>query len=432
MRNTIQSLAAACILALVAGCIHGEAAPAPAAPQAATPASPQWLFPVYVNGKVGFIDETGRMRIEPQFDYTLGFSRRAILFVEGADGPSGYETVPEWGPSEDDAPLGTCLAPVKVGAKWGYIDPGGRMTISPQFDWAQWFYGGLAAVNLGGNSFAYHPWGGGKWGYINARGQWVVKPQFDQAKDFREGLARVSIGGKYGFIDERGQWAVQPVLEQAGKWFSNGLTPATLTKDGRWGYIDKTGRFALPPKFLGAWEFSEGFAFVTYEGSRGYIDVHGVMVARVAREYHLCFSEGLAALCEKVQGGFWGDPVFPIGPWKYIDKTGKVVIPPEFAGADYFSEGLAAVQNAVFYRRFGFFDEWHWDGVEDHGEAMTRNGKWGFIDKTGKYVIPPTFDRVLGGFYHGIARVVKDGRECYINKSGTVIWRGAAVDPSPY
>lgn len=48
----------------------------------------------------------------------------------------------------------------------------------------------------------------------------------------------------------------------------------------------------------------------------------------------------------------------------YIDRTGKIVIPLKFDGARNFSEGLAAVK------------------VED---------KWGFIDETGKVVIEPQF-----------------------------------------
>ena len=61
-------------------------------------------------------------------------------------------------------------------------------------------------------------------------------------------------------------------------------------------------------------------------------------------------------------------PLFPViqnGKWGYIDRTGKIVIPPLFDGTGGFSEGLANVK------------------IGD---------KWGFIDKTGRYVIKPQFD----------------------------------------
>ncbi|MBP5241278.1 MAG: WG repeat-containing protein, partial [Bacteroidales bacterium] len=57
--------------------------------------------------------------------------------------------------------------------------------------------------------------------------------------------------------------------------------------------------------------------------------------------------------------------MFPIdvgGDWGFMDKTGNVVIEPQFTEAGDFSEGLAKVSV-----------DW----------------KWGYIDQTGKFVIKP-------------------------------------------
>ena len=51
----------------------------------------------------------------------------------------------------------------------------------------------------------------------------------------------------------------------------------------------------------------------------------------------------------------------------FIDKTGKLVIPAQFDDAEPFSKGLAVVK---------------------------IKGKYGFIDKAGKLVIPAKFDEV--------------------------------------
>ena len=61
----------------------------------------------------------------------------------------------------------------------------------------------------------------------------------------------------------------------------------------------------------------------------------------------------------------------------YIDKSGKVVIEPQFDEERAFSEGLAQVE---------------------------KDGKWGFIDKSGKVVIEPQFDWV-SDFSEGLAKV---------------------------
>ncbi|ECL3693363.1 WG repeat-containing protein, partial [Campylobacter coli] len=53
--------------------------------------------------------------------------------------------------------------------------------------------------------------------------------------------------------------------------------------------------------------------------------------------------------------------------WGFIDKSGKFIVKPKFDEAWDFSEGLAAV------------------GL---------NGKWGFIDKNGEFAIEPIFDDI--------------------------------------
>ena len=65
--------------------------------------------------------------------------------------------------------------------------------------------------------------------------------------------------------------------------------------------------------------------------------------------------------------------------------------------------------------------------------ALEENGKWGYIDRTGKFVIPPRFDMAFR-FAHGEAKVIDAGVFSYVDKSGKVIMRApAGVDSmSPY
>ena len=74
----------------------------------------------------------------------------------------------------------------------------------------------------------------------------------------------------------------------------------------------------------------------------------------------------------------------------YIDLSGKMVIPPQFPCALNFSEGLAPV-NGVF-------------------NVIRR--KWGYIDKTGKIVIELKF-LAAGPFAEGLAPV-----KVILNKPG--------------
>ncbi len=89
--------------------------------------------------------------------------------------------------------------------------------------------------------------------------------------------------------------------------------------------------------------------------------------------------------------------------WGYIDKTGNFIIDPKFHDAWDFHEGLAAVK--VEWAR-------------------------GYIDKTGNYVIEPQF-QYAGPFTDGKALVQLDGLWGYIRPDGSWETEPHAVDGNP-
>lgn len=127
-----------------------------------------------------------------------------------------------------------------------------------------------------------------------------------------------------------------------------------------------------------------------------------------------------------------GMPLFWIredGKYGYIDKTGKVVIPPQFENTMGFSEGVAATR---IDGKYGYIDvEGNWvikpqfdfTYKFSEGLAMVRVGKlFGWIDRAGKMVIEPReYDQVADGFSEGRVAVRKDGKWGYIDRTGRVI-----------
>jgi len=108
--------------------------------------------------------------------------------------------------------------------------------------------GGLASVRIGDDKT-------GKWGYIDKSGGWVISPQFDAAEQFSEGLAAVQIAGKYGYIDKRGDWIIPPQFDRAEQ-FSEGLAAVKIAE--KYGYIDNCGRYVINPQFDEAGQFTWG------------------------------------------------------------------------------------------------------------------------------------------------------------------------------
>ena len=86
--------------------------------------------------------------------------------------------------------------------------------------------------------------------------------------------------------------------------------------------------------------------------------------------------------------------------------------------------------------KFGFIDKTgkekidiKYDAVIDSGEkfiAVLFNDKWGFIDRTGEFVIVPQYNYTYG-FENGLAYVISDDFEGYIDYSGKYIWKKAIV-----
>ena len=286
---------------------------------------------------------------------------------------------------------------------------------------------------------------GGKWGYIDRAGTTVIKPQFDSAENFHRGLAAVLIGepiagkGKWGYIDRSGRYVLGPDEHYTYAGFENGLMP--VAAGVKWGYIDPTGRQVIPPRFRYARVFSEGLAGVEDvdgTGKDGFIDAAGKVVIPLidAKLTSGGFNEGLAAVVD--------ERTAKLG---YIDTKGQFAIAPRFDIAEEFADGRAAVclltedADGWLIRKWGFIDTSgavvvpiQFDHVWSFSERLARvevGGKVGFIDRDGKQVIPCQFDSAEP-FRDGLALVnvggwAEFGWSGYVDKAGRYVWR-----PSDY
>ncbi len=109
------------------------------------------------------------------------------------------------------------LFPIEQNDKWGYIDRTGKIVIKPQFDYANYFYEGLAVVLNDKQELLDGSLVVGKYGYIDKKGKVVIKPQFEEVENFVDGLAAVygetrysDLGHEYsiltGYINEKGKF----------------------------------------------------------------------------------------------------------------------------------------------------------------------------------------------------------------------------------
>ena len=324
------------------------------------------------------------------------------------------------------------LYPVRIKDKWGYINRKGEIVLQPQWTDAGDFYDGLAKAAIAdGTSVRY--------GFIDTKGQWKVKPIYQNAFDFSDGFAVVQQNELHGFVNSSGQEIIACQFEDAGP-FSEGY--AAIKKGGWTGFINTSGEIVVEPGYTVSVHhprFKGGLApvFVTDEQT-GFIDTSGQW--GISAQFHSAgnFVDGLAwAMWQQddsaaehgftIKGGF-------------IDREGVYVIPPEYDFGWDFSEGLAT----VWVRSD---DKTHkiWKVIDREGNVVLDNllyrnvgamnqglipiqnedMKWGFMDKSGKVIIPPQFAGI-NHFRDGLARMevgtAFSNTIVYINPKGEVVW----------
>ena len=180
--------------------------------------------------KWGFLDLSGKIKINPQFSNAGRFSEGKCP-VQNSDG------------------------------KWGYIDKDGKLIINYQFEKASEFINGKAVV-----------FSNEKAGLINEEGKYLINPQFSQiALDNEKYL--ILKDEKWGWCDENGKIIINPQFKSALPF--NGKELASVQSGEVWGYIDQTGKMIINPQFDYALPYNGDLALVLSGKNTGFINIEG-------------------------------------------------------------------------------------------------------------------------------------------------------------
>jgi len=218
---------------------------------------------------------------------------------------------------------------------------------------------------------------------------------------FTHGLsAAQDIEGKYGFIDKSGNWKIKAEYNSAVR-FCEGL--ASVMKDGLWGAIDTNGQVIIDFQYASQFFFRNGTATVYKKDSNlygGLIDKTGKMLVEPQFYDNKGHSEGLM-------------PAGKTKKYGYYDLSGRAVFPEIFDQASLFDNGKAVVS---FKGKYGVIDKdrnfviqavYDYLGNFANGLASARVGtKYGFIDGSGKLIIAPVFDYACDYGTNGLSRVI--------------------------
>ena len=303
--------------------------------------------------------------------------------------------------------------PFKRNGKWGFLDQSGSIVVQFKYDKVAFITDSVYTASINE-----------KYGLFKYDGSVVVEPKYDfiaykilnNPKDpsfvyLNDKMAVLNSSNKFVSGFEYSKKVVYSAFPQEGKYIrvAKPVSASWDHKSHRYGLMEyETGKIIIPCDYESMGELKEGLIRVSNGDKHGFVDINNNIVLPFKYEFAEDFSEGLARVA--IKGGYYNSiylgrtPYYSFG---FIDKTGKFVIPAKFP-------------DPMLNRNDG--DGFH-EGLAAMGERPSDNiyaQRFGYIDKTGKYVIQPIYEEAHS-FLHGIAIVKNRGKYGCIDKQGNLV-----------
>jgi hypothetical protein len=273
---------------------------------------------------------------------------------------------------------------------------------------------------------------GATFGFINRQGEFVIAPQFEGAWQYNQGKAIVQQREKYLYVDLSGKLIGEVAEKDQPYYYSNANTIYASNADGKFGFSkpDVDG-LVIPASYDFATDFEGKVARVnigaslneetwSYEGGKwGLIDANGKLIIPVTYELILPFKNGVAlfnsggaatySMCESEceESVFYSCNE---GKWGLLGDDGKVLIEASYDQLIPFGENFLARTDG----KFSLLDEQGKEiypaqleldtAMEEEGAIATKetshfikakeNGKFGVLDKDGKWMVEPKYDDI--------------------------------------
>lgn len=239
-------------------------------------------------------------------------------------------------------------------------------------------------------------WQGERYGFADMKGKVVIAPKFAEVKDFHEGRASVAL----------------PTGSDSEFEFRHALQPSyRMEKPLTWGYIDTKGNMVIAPKFSKTYywgdrhggEFSHGIASVSLKGKWGLIDRDGQFV--YPANLRSCRVVGDVAIAEAKSSR--------VG---LLNSQGQWILPPDY------NQIRAAQETGTIYPSESWFQGILRDPGTPTSDVfkICKDGQWGLADRSGKVLIAPQFDDI--GEFHSGALVIKAGDKYgFVDRQGKII-----------
>lgn len=284
------------------------------------------MYPIKKNNQYGFIDSTGNIIVQPEFNFASHFSENVCLVGNKIDefhfninnqdyfhnefsyidikGNLLFPFIKYYFGREFSE--GLAFVYHEKERKWGVINKNAELEIPfilENCDYSK-FSEGLSKVK-----------GNNKWGYINKKGELIIPYQFDEAGHFQNGYALVKESNKKFFINHNGE-KLKTIKCNILSGFTNGLAKVSIQK--KVGFVNTFGELAFDSFFDASYgDFSENICGVTLNKKGAFIDKYGNRISDFIFDDYRAFNNGTA-------------PVKIKKKWTLIDESAKIQFEPTF------------------------------------------------------------------------------------------------------
>lgn len=364
------------------------------------------MLPVSIEGNWGFLDRDCNWLIPPHYRNLTGFwapafDKEGIALVykngegAGAINRAGEEVVPFRFKSV--ARMDGYIAALTEDGMLEWYDMSLRKETSEYvytFNYDDYPFRKVAKLLLGEL----------RWGFIDNKGREVIPCLYNDCMVL-DGFARVKKDDLWAFVTPNGSFLTEFAYQSAFAEFSEGLS--AIQRNGLWGFINERGEEVVPSQYDAVTDLKQGRSMVLLDEKYGYIDPDGKEITPLIYDMAKPFSDDLAWVRRGAKAGS-------------INRNGMEVIPCRYDVVGECSEGLVAVCNRTKKTNHYMilntqgevvvdFADTNLEGLSDFKEGLCgikKNGNWGFIDRTGKEVIPckyswPYFNMPIQ-FSHGL------------------------------
>ena len=211
----------------------------------------------------------------------------------------------------------------------------------------------------------------------------------------------------YGIMLDNQQWLIQPEYDNIIYWYRH----FSVTKNGKTGCMDKTGKLIIAPAYDAVFAYYD-YILLKNNGKYGAASLQGKVILEPVCDWITL--SGKYIVYKNSENKKWG----------VTDTSGNTWLQPVY-------EGIRIIDEIIFVQkgeRWGALDSKRNYFIkpvyEDIGDAFVddllnvkMNGKWGYIDRTGKVRIPFRYVQACR-FRLGTAKVADENNYFYINTSG--------------